>query len=132
MKVSVPPEGFGLGVSFYTGFWPLLATPLKSFQIGLPGTWIVPDNRGYEQPLCPQGTFARDNWPERAPSYRDVFQTIEGGMSFSLAWRLNLWARLLDAEHAHSLLKKLFSEAMFPNLFSRDGKALQVDGNLGG
>jgi len=82
MKVSAPREGFGFGVSFYAATWPLLATPLQSFQIGLPGAWIVPDNRGYEQPLCPHGTLARDQWPERAPSYRDVFQTIEGGMGF--------------------------------------------------
>jgi hypothetical protein len=82
MKVSPPPEGFGFSVSFYAAAWPLLATPLKSFQIGLPGTWIIPDNRGYERPLCPHRTLARDHWPERAPSYRDVFQTIEGGMAF--------------------------------------------------
>jgi hypothetical protein len=82
MKVSPPLQGFGYGVSFYAAAWPLLATPLESFQIGLPGTWIVPDNRGYEQPLCPPGTLARDHWSERAPSYRDVFQTIEGGMGF--------------------------------------------------
>ena len=59
-----------------------LEKPLDSFQIGLPGTWILPDNRGYEQPLCPPGTYARDNWPPRGPSYRDVFQTIEGGSGF--------------------------------------------------
>lgn len=82
MKVSPPSQGFGFGVSFYSAIWPLLAQPLKSFQIGLPGTWIVPDNRGYEQPLCPHGTLARDHWPKRAPSYRDVFQTIEGGGGF--------------------------------------------------
>ena len=56
----------------------------------------------------------------------------EGGLSFSMAWKVNLWARLLDAERAHNTLKKLIGEALFPNLFSRDGKALQVDGNLGG
>jgi len=56
----------------------------------------------------------------------------EGGLSFSMAWKVNLWARLLDAERAHNALKKLIGEALFPNLFSRDGKALQVDGNLGG
>ena len=82
MKVPPPPEGFGYGISFYSGAWPLLAAPLESFQIGLPGTWILPDNRGYEQPLCPPGTFARDHWAPRGPSYRDVFQTIEGGMGF--------------------------------------------------
>jgi hypothetical protein len=83
MKVSPPPDGFGYGVSFYAAAWPLLARPLKSFQIGLPGTWIIPDNRDYQQPLCPPGTEARDHWIERAPTfYRDVFQTIEGGMGF--------------------------------------------------
>ncbi len=56
----------------------------------------------------------------------------EGSMSFSMAWKINLWARLLDGEQAHLTLKKLVGESTFPNLFSRDGKALQVDGNLGG
>ena len=82
MDVPPPPEGFGYGISFYSGTWPLLEAPLDSFQIGLPGTWILPDNRGYQQPLCPPGTYARDNWPDRGPSYRDVFQTIEGGTGF--------------------------------------------------
>lgn len=82
MEVPPPPEGFGFGISFYSGAWPLVAAPLESFQIGLPGTWILPDNRSYEQPLCPPGTYARDHWPKRGPSYRDVFQTIEGGMGF--------------------------------------------------
>ena len=82
MHVPPPPEGFGYGISFYSGTWPLLEGPLDSFQIGLPGTWILPDNRGYQQPLCPPGTHARDHWPDRGPSYRDVFQTIEGGTGF--------------------------------------------------
>lgn len=82
MKVSPPPKGYGFGVSFYSTVWPLLPRPLKSFQIGLPGTWIIPNNRGYEEPLCPHGTLARDHWPQRGPSYSQVFQTIEGGMGF--------------------------------------------------
>ena len=82
MEVSPPPRSYGFGVSFYSAVWPLLAKPLNSFQIGLPSTWIIPDNRNYEQPLCPHGTLARDHWPDRAPSYRDVFQTIEGGLGF--------------------------------------------------
>lgn len=82
MDVSPPAEGFGFGVSFYSAAFPLLAAPLKSFQIGLPGTWIIPDNRNYQQPLCPPGTIARDEWHDRGPSFRDVFQTIEGGLGF--------------------------------------------------
>jgi hypothetical protein len=42
----------------------------------------VPENRKINEPLLPTGTVARDNWPERGPSYRDVFQTIEGGLGF--------------------------------------------------
>jgi hypothetical protein len=60
----------------------LLEHPLRDFQIGLASIWIVPENRKIEEPLLPHGTVARDNWPERGPSYRDVFQTIEGGLGF--------------------------------------------------
>ncbi|MGC8550933.1 MAG: hypothetical protein ACP5M4_14690 [Acidobacteriaceae bacterium] len=87
MKVTPPAEGFGFGVSFYSDVFPILAKPLKSFQIGMPGTWVIPDNRGYEEPLCPHGTLARDHWPSRGPSYRDVFQTIEGGAGFWVSTR---------------------------------------------
>ena len=77
------PEGYGAGVSFYTAAWTLLEKPLKNFQIGLPGTWIVPDNMDNETiPLCPPGTYARDNWDPRGPTYRDVFQTLEGGLGY--------------------------------------------------
>ena len=82
MSVSAPPEGYGFGVSLYATAWPLLDTPLRDFQIGLASIWILPDNREINQPLLPHGTVARDNWPERGPSYRDVFQTIEGGLGF--------------------------------------------------
>ena len=82
MDLPQQKDGFGYGVSFYVSAWPLLDKPLLGFQIGLPGTWIVPDNRDFQEPLCPIGTYARDNWPERGPSYRDVFQTIEGSLGF--------------------------------------------------
>ncbi len=82
MSVPAPPEDFGYGVSLYTSAWPLLKSPLANFQIGLASIWIVPDNRKINYPLLPHGTVARDNWPERGPSYRDVFQTIEGGLGF--------------------------------------------------
>ena len=50
-----PSPGYGYGVSFYSAAWPLVETPLQSFQVGLPSTWIVPDNAGYRGPLCPKG-----------------------------------------------------------------------------
>ncbi len=81
-NVPRPPAQYQAGVSFYAGIWPLLESPLNGFQIGLPSTWIIPDNKDFNQPLCPPGTVARDNWPERGPVYRDVFQTIEGGLGY--------------------------------------------------
>jgi hypothetical protein len=77
------PEGYGAGVSFYTAAWQLIDQPLSNFQIGLPGTWIIPDNTDNETiPLCPKGTHARDNWDPRGPTYQDVFQTLEGGLGY--------------------------------------------------
>jgi alpha-L-fucosidase 2 len=63
---------------------------------------------------------------------RSLVQRGEGGMSFSMAWKVNLWARLLEGEAAHQILTRLIREFTFPNFFSRDGQALQVNGNLGG
>ncbi len=82
MDVPAPPEEYGYGVSLYSTAWPLVEKPLRDFQIGLASIWIVPENRKVDYPLLPTGTVARDNWPERGPSYRDVFQTIEGGLGF--------------------------------------------------
>lgn len=77
--LGAPPSGFQYGVSFYSEVATLQSQPTKGTQLGW-GSWIIPDNRDFNQPLCPVGTVARDNWPERGPSYRDVYQTIEGGV----------------------------------------------------
>jgi hypothetical protein len=82
MDVPAPPDEYGYGVSLYSTAWPLLERPLRQFQIGLASIWIVPENRKINYPLLPTGTVARDHWPDRGPSYRDVFQTIEGGLGF--------------------------------------------------
>lgn len=75
-------RGSAYGMSFYTGVWQTFSNDQPSgYQMGH-GTWITPDNGNYNRPLCPKGTMARDNWPERGPSYRDVFQTIEGGPGY--------------------------------------------------
>jgi hypothetical protein len=82
MQLSSTPDQYRSGVSFYSSIWTLLEKPLSDFQIGLPATWIEPDNRKFTGRLCPPGTYAGDHWPERGPTYRDVFQTIEGGLGF--------------------------------------------------
>jgi hypothetical protein len=91
-----PPPGHGFGVSFYVTVWALLESPLSMFQVGLPSTWIHPENFDFTSLLCPIGTRARDeadkekenenlprDWIEQEKLFfRDVFQSIEGGLGF--------------------------------------------------
>ncbi|MCP4836525.1 MAG: hypothetical protein GY895_17360 [Phycisphaera sp.] len=77
------PETHRYGAGFYASVWSLIDRPIRNFQIGLPSTWLTPDNRDNKtEPLCPPGTIARDNWPERGPTYGSVFQTMEGGLGY--------------------------------------------------
>jgi hypothetical protein len=87
-SASVPPaqSEFSAGMGFYSAVWPLIDEPISRFQIGLPSAWIMPNNDDDKDvPLAPVGTHARDNWPERGPTYSAVFQTVEGGLGY--------WAR---------------------------------------
>ncbi len=80
-----PPEHseYSAGMGFYSAVWPLVGEPIAHFQIGLPSAWITPDNSdNTDTPLAPVGTYARDNWPARGPTYKDVFQTVEGGLGY--------------------------------------------------
>lgn len=77
------PTAYTEGYGFYSAIWTLTPEPIAGFQIGLPSTWIIPDNSDNTTiPLCPVGTLARDNWPERGPTYSSVFQTVEGGPGY--------------------------------------------------
>ena len=76
-------SGYSYGMGFYSAVWPLITKPLADFQIGLAGAWVTPDNSdNKDKPLAPVGTLARDNWPERGPTWGSVFQTLEGGLGY--------------------------------------------------
>lgn len=82
--------------------------------------------------LYPGNEFTYDQTPEFMEASKKVLlQRGDGSTEWSRAWKVCLWARLADGDHALRVLKGYFKDECHMQLFSGRGKVMQIDGTMG-